>query len=58
MLNRIESVLCDEEKKVLSDITASQKYSATLLPIRTVGVQVPVLGALVCVDSTQVLLRP
>ncbi len=40
LLNRIESVLSDDEKKKLTEITSAQKYNATLLPIRTVGVQV------------------
>lgn len=39
LLNRIESVLSDDEKKKLTEMTSAQKYSAILLPIRTVGVQ-------------------
>jgi len=43
LLNRIGSALSDEEKKTLAEVTSNQKYHATLLPIRTVGVQVPAL---------------
>ena len=39
LLNRIESSTSDEERKTLERITSKQKFSTTLLPIRTVGVQ-------------------
>ena len=40
LLNRIESCTSEAERKKLAEISAKQKYVATLLPIRTVGVQV------------------
>jgi len=39
LLNRIESCTSEAERKKLAEISAKQKYVATLLPIRTVGVQ-------------------
>jgi len=39
LLNRIESSTSTEERKRLAEISSKQKYVATLLPIRTVGVQ-------------------
>jgi len=39
LLNRIEAVTTEEERRDLSAKSARQKYTATLLPIRTVGVQ-------------------
>jgi len=39
LLNRIESSTSAEDRKRLADISSKQKYVATLLPIRTVGVQ-------------------
>ena len=40
LLNRIENVTTEEERVVLAGKSKKQKYTATLLPIRTVGVQV------------------
>lgn len=39
LLNRIEAVTTEDERRDLSAKSARQKYTATLLPIRTVGVQ-------------------
>jgi len=39
LLNRIENVTSEEERVVLAGKSKKQKYTATLLPIRTVGVQ-------------------
>lgn len=39
LLNRIDSITTEEERAELTSITRRQKYTATLLPIRTVGVQ-------------------
>jgi len=39
LLNRIESSTSEEERKKLERISSKQKFIATLLPIRTVGVQ-------------------
>jgi len=39
LLNRIESSTSNEDRTRLADISSKQKYVATLLPIRTVGVQ-------------------
>ena len=39
LLNRIESVATEAERKQLAEISGRQKYVATLMPIRTVGVQ-------------------
>ncbi len=39
MLNRITAVASKEERKKLAAISKKQKFTATLLPIRTVGVQ-------------------
>jgi len=39
LLNRIENVTTEEERIVLASKSKKQKYTATLLPIRTVGVQ-------------------
>lgn len=39
LLNRVEGVTTDEEREVLRRISSKQKLSATLLPIRSVGVQ-------------------
>lgn len=39
LLNRIEAITSEEERAELSTITKRLKYVATLLPIRTVGVQ-------------------
>jgi hypothetical protein len=41
LLNRIENVTTEEERLTLVAKSKVQKYTATLLPIRTVGVQVP-----------------
>ena len=40
LLNRIENCTSEAERKKLAEISGKQKYVATLLPIRTVGVQV------------------
>ncbi|XP_060522607.1 GMP synthase [glutamine-hydrolyzing] [Cylas formicarius] len=39
LLNRVESVTTDEEKAILRRISSKQRLAATLLPIRSVGVQ-------------------
>lgn len=39
LLNRVEAVTTDEERLVLRRISSKQRIAATLLPIRTVGVQ-------------------
>ncbi|XP_019864567.1 GMP synthase [glutamine-hydrolyzing] isoform X2 [Aethina tumida] len=39
LLNRVESVTNDEERETLRRISNKQKLAATLLPIRSVGVQ-------------------
>jgi len=39
LLNRIEAVTGEEERATLAEKSRKQKYTATLLPIRTVGVQ-------------------
>jgi len=39
LLNRIENVTTEEERVVLAGKSKKQKYTATLLPIKTVGVQ-------------------
>ena len=43
LLNRIESSTSEEERKKLERISSKQKFIATLLPIRTVGVQVSIV---------------
>jgi len=40
LLNRIQAVTGEEERATLAEKSRKQKYTATLLPIRTVGVQV------------------
>ena len=40
LLNRIQNVTSEEERAKLAEKSKKQKYTATLLPIRTVGVQV------------------
>ncbi|XP_066258561.1 GMP synthase [glutamine-hydrolyzing] isoform X2 [Euwallacea similis] len=39
LLNRVEAVTTDEERLALRRISSKQRLAATLLPIRTVGVQ-------------------
>lgn len=39
LLNRVEGVTSDEERAILRKISSKQKLAATLLPIRSVGVQ-------------------
>ena len=39
LLNRINEITSEEERQRLSKISSKQKFKATLLPIRTVGVQ-------------------
>jgi len=39
LVNRIENVTTEEERALLAAKSKKQKYTATLLPIRTVGVQ-------------------
>ncbi|XP_072382797.1 GMP synthase [glutamine-hydrolyzing] [Diabrotica undecimpunctata] len=39
LLNRVEGFISDEERDILSQISSKQKLAATLLPIRSVGVQ-------------------
>ncbi|KAG5877636.1 hypothetical protein JTB14_030034 [Gonioctena quinquepunctata] len=39
LLNRVEGVINDEERDRLREISSKQKLAATLLPIRSVGVQ-------------------
>ena len=43
LLNRIESITTESERDKLSEISAKQKFTTTLMPIRTVGVQVLLL---------------
>ena len=40
LLNRIQNVTSEDERAKLAEKSKKQKYTATLLPIRTVGVQV------------------
>ena len=40
LLNRIEAATSEEERHTLEDLSIRSQYNATLLPIRTVGVQV------------------
>ncbi|XP_019760968.1 GMP synthase [glutamine-hydrolyzing] isoform X2 [Dendroctonus ponderosae] len=39
LLNRVEAVTTDEERLMLRRISSKQRLAATLLPVRTVGVQ-------------------
>lgn len=39
LLNRVESVTSEEERSILTKVSSSQHLVATLLPIRSVGVQ-------------------
>ncbi|CAH0564257.1 unnamed protein product [Brassicogethes aeneus] len=39
LLNRVEGVTSDDEREILRRISSKQKLAATLLPIRSVGVQ-------------------
>ena len=39
LLNRIENVTTEQERATLAGKSKKQKYTATLLPIKTVGVQ-------------------
>ncbi|KAK4004127.1 hypothetical protein OUZ56_005871 [Daphnia magna] len=45
LLNRIEIVTSEEERLLLGELSSRNQYVATLLPIRTVGVQM--IGATV-----------
>jgi hypothetical protein len=40
LLNRIEIVTSEEERLLLGELSSRNQYVATLLPIRTIGVQV------------------
>ena len=40
LLNRIEAATSEEERMQLEELSSHSQYVATLLPIRTVGVQV------------------
>ena len=40
LLNRVESVTNDAEREILRKVSTKQQLAATLLPIRSVGVQV------------------
>ena len=40
LLNRIEAATSEEERTLLEELSTRNQYVATLLPIRTVGVQV------------------
>ena len=40
LLNRVEAVTTADEREKLAEISAKNKFASTLLPIRTVGVQV------------------
>lgn len=40
LLNRIEAATSEEERQTLEELSIRSQYNATLLPIRTVGVQV------------------
>ena len=39
LLNRISEITSEEERRRLCEVSSKQKFKATLLPIRTVGVQ-------------------
>ena len=39
-MNKIQQTLNETDRKTLCEITSKQKYTSTLLPIKTVGVQV------------------
>ena len=39
LLNRIREITSEEERRRLCEVSSKQKFKATLLPIRTVGVQ-------------------
>eukprot|EP00096_Caligus_rogercresseyi_P011162 TRINITY_DN4309_c0_g1_i1.p1 TRINITY_DN4309_c0_g1~~TRINITY_DN4309_c0_g1_i1.p1 ORF type:complete len:672 (-),score=242.16 TRINITY_DN4309_c0_g1_i1:275-2290(-) len=39
LLNRLENVTTEKERALLKEISSRQKFNATLLPLRTVGVQ-------------------
>lgn len=43
LLNRIENATSENERKLLREISSKQKMSATLLPIKSVGVQVCII---------------
>lgn len=40
LLNRIEAATSEEDRLLLEELSSRNQYVATLLPIRTVGVQV------------------
>ena len=40
LLNRIEAATSEEDRLLLEELSSRNQYIATLLPIRTVGVQV------------------
>ena len=50
-MNRVESSTSDAERKMLERISSKQKFIATLLPIRTVGVQVGIEFNVYVVDN-------
>jgi GMP synthase (glutamine-hydrolysing) len=54
LLNRIENVTTEEEWAVFSGKSKKEKYTATRLPIKTVGVQVLTLQS---VDKTRLTLQ-
>lgn len=43
LLNRIENATSENERKFLREISSKQKMAATLLPIKSVGVQVCII---------------
>ncbi|KAK4004112.1 hypothetical protein OUZ56_005856 [Daphnia magna] len=47
LLNRIEIVTSEEERLLLGELSSRNQYVATLLPIRTVGVQIRNLDVVV-----------
>lgn len=48
LLNRVESATSAEERSVLQRVSSKQRLAATLLPIRSVGVQVSFLTLCCC----------
>lgn len=44
LLNRVESATSEEDRVELKKVSSRQHIAATLLPIRSVGVQVSVLA--------------
>ena len=51
-MNKIQQTLNETDTKTLCEITTKQKYTSTLLPIKTVGVQV-IIDILLFVNGVQ-----